>query len=384
MKDFLIAALHGGDFSTNLFVEMLNKKPSGGYWYAFNTISVFWMLEGYIGVTDDQTFLHDTPVGGKSIAEWMESLALLWTDPKWEAQEGGPHPFLADYGGNPSNFLECIPTYTHTVAALQAQNARMLRVVAGLHDASGNATAAAERRRQADAIAAAVESQLYVKGKGYFGTLYPGNATAPAKVVPVRTCLDFMYVTDALADDLATSTKAEMSAFFARELQRPHWMVALSAKDPIASNPNTRRDDHGWTGAYNAWPALSFEALAKLGVGSAAGLGDAMSFLVSTAPVTRNGPYGQADWVVTDRPEGTFKDVVPSGTRYTANNGAAFSEAILRTVFGYAPRVGSEVELWSPHASRGLAATLSGLRLPNGTLASVCSKASGVSFCGGP
>ena len=65
-------------------------------------------------------------------------------------------------------------------------------------------------------------------------------------------------------------------------------------------------------------------------------------------------------------------------------NGAAFSEAILRTVFGYAPRVGSEVGLWSPHASRGLAATLSGLRLPNGTLASVCSKASGVSFCGGP
>ena len=259
----------------------------------------------------------------------------------------------------------------------------MLRVVAGLHDASGNATAAAERRRQADAIAAAVESRLYVKGKGYFGTLYPSNATAPAKVVPVRTCLDFMYVTDAIAEDLAASTKAEMSAFFARELQRPHWMVALSAKDPIASNPNTRRDDHGWTGAYNAWPALSFEALAKLGAGSAAGLGDAMSFLVSTAPVTRNGPYGQADWVVTDRPEGTFKDVVPSGTRYTANNGAAFSEAILRTVFGYAPRVGSEVGLWSPHASRGLAATLSGLRLPNGTLASVCSKASGVSFCGG-
>eukprot|EP01045_Picozoa_sp_COSAG04_P010985 COSAG04_NODE_692_length_11095_cov_3.236541_4_plen_121_part_00 len=60
MKDFLIAALHGGDFSTNLFVEMLNKKPSGGYWYAFNTISVFWMLEGYLAVTDDQTFLYDS------------------------------------------------------------------------------------------------------------------------------------------------------------------------------------------------------------------------------------------------------------------------------------------------------------------------------------
>jgi hypothetical protein len=285
MRDFLIAALAGGDFSTNLFVEMLNTKPSGGYWYAFNTISVFWMLEGYLGVTNDSAFL-ETLVGDKTIAEWMEYLSLLWTDPKWAAQEGGKHPWLADYGGNPSNFLECIPTYTHTVAALQAQNARMLRVVAELHEAAGNHTAAAERRRQAAAIAAAVEQRLYVKGKGYFGTLQP-NGT----VLAVRTCLDFMYVTDAISEQLLPTTKSEMEAFFERELQRDHWMVALSPHDPIASDPNTRRDDHGWTGAYNAWPALSFEALAKLGKGSDAGLAKAMTFLISTATVTHNGPY---------------------------------------------------------------------------------------------
>ena len=46
-----------------------------------------------------------------------------------------------------------------------------------------------------------------------------------------------------------------MVAFFGRELQRDHWMVALSPHDPIAADPGTRRDDHGWTGAYNAWPA---------------------------------------------------------------------------------------------------------------------------------
>lgn len=109
----------------------------------------------------------------------------------------------------------------------------MLRVVADLHDATGNTTAAAERRRQAAAIAAAVESQLYVKGKGYFGTVYPASEGAPAKVVPVRTCLDFMYVTDAISGDLSASTKAEMSSFFARELQRPHWVSQiLSAQRP--------------------------------------------------------------------------------------------------------------------------------------------------------
>ena len=91
---------------------------------------------------------------------------------------------------------------------------------------------------QASSIAAAVEAKLYIRGKGYFGTLQP-NGT----VLPVRTCLDFMYVTDAISEQLSPTTKKEMEAFFARELQRDHWMVALSADDPIASNPNTRRDD---------------------------------------------------------------------------------------------------------------------------------------------
>ena len=100
-----------------------------------------------------------------------------------------------------------------------------------------------------------------------------------------------MYVTDAISEQLLPTTKSEMEAFFERELQRDHWMVALSPHDPIASDPNTRRDDHGWTGAYNAWPALSFEALAKLGKGSDAGLAKAMTFLISTATVTHNGPY---------------------------------------------------------------------------------------------
>ena len=50
---------------------------------------------------------------------------------------------------------------THTVAALQAQNARMLRVVADLHEAAGNTTAAAERRHQESAIAASFEPILY-------------------------------------------------------------------------------------------------------------------------------------------------------------------------------------------------------------------------------
>ena len=188
------AALDGGKFGTNLYVELLNNKPAGGYWYAFNTISVFWMLEGYLRVTGDTQFLYGTVVGGKTIAAWMEHLSLLWTQPQYQAHVGGPHPFLADYGGNPNNFLECIPSYIHTVAALQAQNAKMLRVVADIHDATGNTSAAAERRQQASAILAAVQERLYVQGQGVFATLYPSNASNTDKRVAVRTCLDFMYL----------------------------------------------------------------------------------------------------------------------------------------------------------------------------------------------
>ena len=42
---------------------------------------------------------------------------------------------------------------------------------------------------QASSIAAAVEAKLYIRGKGYFGTLQPDGS-----VLPVRTCLDFMYL----------------------------------------------------------------------------------------------------------------------------------------------------------------------------------------------
>ena len=76
------------------------------------------------------------------------------------------------------------------------------------------------------------------------------------------------------------------------------------------------------------------------------------------------------------------KDIVPSGTRYTANNGAAFAEAILRTVFGYQASVGlTDPALWEPQSARGIGATLENLRLPNETLVSICATASGVAYC---
>mmetsp|Transcript_53390 Transcript_53390/g.172467 ORF Transcript_53390/g.172467 Transcript_53390/m.172467 type:complete len:249 (-) Transcript_53390:86-832(-) len=108
------------------------QHPGGGYWYAFNTVSVFWMLEGYLSVTNDRELLYDMPINGESVSELLERLATNWTDPRWSSTSP-EHKWLADYGGTADNFLECIPTYVHTPAALQAQNVHMLRSVARLH-----------------------------------------------------------------------------------------------------------------------------------------------------------------------------------------------------------------------------------------------------------
>eukprot|EP00965_Chrysotila_dentata_P104425 3448405-Pleurochrysis_carterae.AAC.1 len=103
-----------------------------------------------------------------------------------------------------------------------------------------------------------------------------------------------------------------MLRFFDTQLRRPHWMVALSPEDADA-DAAARRSDHGYTGAYNAWPALSAAAMAILQPHDEADAADAWRYVAETAAVASNGPYGQADWV---RPRGQlpFKDIIPSGT----------------------------------------------------------------------
>jgi hypothetical protein len=56
---------------------------------------------------------------------------------------------------------------------------------------------------------------------------------------------------------------AEMSAFVARELLVPFWMRAQSLNDSAASASN--RSDHGPSGAYVGWPALTVRAMGVQG-----------------------------------------------------------------------------------------------------------------------
>ena len=92
-----------------------------------------------------------------------------------------------------------------------------------------------------------------------------------------------------------------------------------------------------------------------------------MMLLERVSETTWEGPFGQAKEISTDN-ETAFK-TYDGMTRYLANNGGAFAENILRTVFGYEP-------LWLEHDvrrvpalsnwSRGVRGTLHCVRGPGG------------------
>ena len=130
------------------------------------------------------------------------------------------------------------------------------------------------------------------------------------------------------------------------------------------TNPNT--------GAFDAWAALAAEALA-INDGKWDG---ALAVLRHMARVTREGPFGQAHEIA-DLDLSAFK-TKRGFTRYAADNGASFSDVILRGLFGYGPPFlaprdagrpfnGLEAAFTGAKQARGdLQATLEHLRTPWG------------------
>lgn len=194
-----------------------------------------------------------------------------------------PPDGLADYGGA-SNLLECVPTYTHKVPALNAANAWLMREAADVVETTRPQVASSLRVRAVN-VSAAVRSRLYVAGKGYWACEQPDG-----RLVEVRHVIDFATVGHALADDLSPATATEMATFFAAELRTPNWLRALSLSDAAA--PQSDRKDHGPYGAYDGWLGESVLALSRLGR-----YADALNVTRSMAPVYDRGPGGQSHQV---------------------------------------------------------------------------------------
>ena len=373
----------GDHFQRSFGLDALNGEPIG-YEYAFNAHSVFTIVATYLRATNDTALLAEVVAGGDTIDQRLEGVALDWVGLRLRLPNGTRRPtqssflrgtpppssllqgeeeyfFLADYGANLAHFLECLPTYIHATPGLQGGIAEKMAWMASLRAAQGNTTGAEVYRDLAGSVAVDAVQQLYVPGgNGTWGCLYPDN-----KLVAVRHVLDFIYVTrgldrasrvvaaelDAAAAPqqqqekqqlaptpfLPAHVAQEMAAFFHRELEMPTWIRALSLEDELNLKvPRPQlilRPDHGITGAFDAWAALAAEALA-LNEGDWKG---ALALLRHMSEATKEGPFGQAHELDGSTDEATTFKTIRGWTRFTADNGASFSDVIVRGLFGYDP-----------------------------------------------
>src|SRR5260370_30156088 len=133
----------------------------------------------------------------------------------------------------------------------------MMGELAGILRAVGEPDEARQMHTEADAMAKAVMS-LYVPGTGVWASLHRDGSR-----VEMRHCYDFATVGRFMASDLSAKVRGEMVGFVKRELLTERWMRAQSKLDVAAATSD--RPDHGSMGAYDAWPAVTQDAMCALG-----------------------------------------------------------------------------------------------------------------------
>jgi len=288
--------------------------------YAFNACTIFKTALDYIRVTGDIAFLDEKLEDGKTVLQRMDEMATDW---KTLVHPGSA---LADYGEN-QNLLECAPAYIGHVPSCNAQNIWMMRQDAALQELKGNTARAHKLRDDAEELLSAVLS-LYKSGDGVWYGLHDDG-----KRVELRHCVDYIYVGNAIANDLSFDKRREMTDFIKRELLTRDWMRAMSLKDAAAAVSD--RPDHGPMGAYDGWPALTVGTMWRLGFPK-----DAFKFYCSTAEVTKEGPFAQAREFYGERRkeyEAPVRIAEREGCMKECISGGAFADVVLNTFFGFEP-----------------------------------------------
>jgi hypothetical protein len=299
------------DIHEHYGTEWLTGGPVG-QWYSVNDFAMSKIARDYLRWTGQHDFLTSSTV------EHLERYAYNWRE---FASPSG----LADYGGI-NNLLECVSTYIHEVASLNAANSYNMRFAAEIHEMRGDKSHAKKLRGEASALAEKVK-ELYVDGAGYWNVRFPDG-----KLVEVRHCYDFFTVINTMADDLTESQKKEMFEFFMRELRTPAWMHALSPNDHDAIY--SVRPDHQWNGAYTAWPAQALTALFRIGQVDAA-----HEWMQGLAKTANQGPFAQAHFVE------SAVDPIDGGARkapsdfpwindWACSSNGAFASVIIESIFG--------------------------------------------------
>src|SRR5271167_224390 len=147
--------------------------------------------------------------------------------------------------------------------------------------------------------------------------------------VELRHCVDYIYVGNALANDLTPDMRHKMTDFVKRELLTHDWMRAMSLKDAAAAVSD--RPDHGPMGAYDGWPALTVGTMWRLGFP-----GDAFDFYCRTAEVTKEGPFAQAREFYgpqRDQYNAPVRIAEREGCMKECISGGAFADVVVGTFF---------------------------------------------------
>jgi hypothetical protein len=317
---------------TNGFDGEAHDRITG---YAFNACTIFKTTLDYLRITGDLAFLDEKLADGKSVLQRMDEMTTDW---ETLVRPGSP---LADYGEN-GNLLECAPAYIHRVASCNAQNVWMMRQAAALQELKGHAVRAKQLRDEAEKLLPAVLS-LYKSGDGVWYGLHNDGQR-----VELRHCVDYIYVGNALANDLAPDMRQEMTDFVKRELLTRDWMRAMSLKDAAAAVSD--RPDHGPMGAYDGWPALTAGTMWRLGFP-----GDAFDFYCRTAEVTQEGPFAQAREFYgphREQYDAPVRIAERDGCMKECISGGAFSDVVVNTFFGFAPSLDGKNLLADPQTPR--------------------------------
>ena len=263
------------DVHTHFGTERLTGATMGN-WYSVNDYALSRLVRDLVSWSGDEEWLRTSPADGRTVADHVHGFATAYRALR---RDHG----LADYGGDINTFLECVSTYNHAIAALNAGAVFALRAAADMADVLGDTSTSMTYREEASSLAEAVKG-LYEPGGGFFNVRHPDGS-----LVPVRHCYDFITVPRAMGSDLTDEQRTEMTEFFVRELQTPVWMHALSPYDDDALF--SVRPDHQWNGAFPAWPSEAVAALYELGAADVAA-----AWLPGLARSANQGPFGQAQF----------------------------------------------------------------------------------------
>ena len=361
--------------------DYASRRGVGNY-YSSNLFTLMELIHAYLRVTGDVDFLSTRlaiPYPNGTVAHpTLYDLALAMSQ-HWRSMNASG--YLADFGLAP-NLLECVPSYIHFVAGPNAGNAWMAQAMSAIAGSwAGDAPTAQALAVDAAAIAQDVLQRLYLPGKGYWRALQPSGVGAP-----VQHVMDFVYTSRFLGvqggqsggrvgpGHIPTHVASEMGTWLKANLLVPHWMRALSLSDPAA--PLSNRSDHGPSGSYIGWPALTIKSLHAQG--DTAG---ALAFLNDTLFCATLGPYGQAIEV---RPPGDpYKPM--DVTLYNAMVSHSFGDAIMEVAFGLTLPLAlpgqppATSPLVDADKSRGFWGTLWGVHW-NGTLWNVVSSSGGLAL----